>query len=107
MVVTLAPPGSQRVQWRILLHVEGGRIILEKAQQSLAFLGECDGRALRQRGKGCNGKRGRLLLALYAPRARDPSIDENRGRDTAILRPQNELAMLVPKHPRPVGVRKQ
>src|SRR4051794_20502433 len=87
MILTLRPP-SYRVHWRMLPHVEGGGIILQKAHQDIALLAERGGRALRQRGKGGDGERGRLFLALHAPGPRDPSIHEERGWDTAIFCPQ-------------------
>src|SRR5215207_8693950 len=105
MVAMPAPPSSHRVQWWILPHVEGDGVVVQESQQGIAFLGERDGRALRQWIEGCNGKRGRLFLALHPPGPRDRSIHEERGRDATILRPQNEMAMLVRKDAGPVGVR--
>src|SRR5918994_1773024 len=107
MVVMLAPPSSHRVQWRILLHVEGCCLFLQKAQQCITLCGERGGIALRQWVKRRDGECGRQFLALHAPDPRDRYVHEDRGRDTAILGPQDEVAMLVPKHARPVGMGEQ
>src|SRR5215207_10195484 len=104
MVVMLAPPYSTRIQWRILPHLEGDGVIFQEAQQGITLLGEHSDRVLRQRIERCHGKHRRLFLALHAPGPRDPSIDEECCRNAAILRPQNEMSMLVRKHPGAVGV---
>src|SRR3954470_6115905 len=107
MVAMLAPPSSDRVQWLVLPHIKGDGVIFQKAQQCVTFLGEREGSALRQRCEGCNGQRDSLFLALHPPGARDPSLHEERSRDTTVFCPQNELPMLVREHACPVGVREQ
>src|SRR5215212_252342 len=107
MVAMSAPPSSRRIERLVLPDIEGDGVVFQKAQQSVTFLGKREGSALREGGEGCNGKRGHLFLALHPPGPRDPSIYEERSRDTTVFRPPNELSMLVREHARPVRVREQ
>ena len=72
--------------------------LLPESAACITLCGERGGIALRQWVKRRDGECWPSVSCAPRARSRDRSVHEDRGRDTAILGPQDEVAMLVPKH---------
>ena len=70
-------------------------IVLQEAEQRVAFFRQRSHRALFQRTERCEGERGDILGAVRTPDPGDKAIDEEGTRNATVPGAEDDAAMVV------------